>query len=912
MRKCIKLNFKEVEKKYRPIPFWSWNSKLDVNETEWQIELMDKAGMGGFFMHARGGLTTEYMGEEWFDNVSAGIDEGNKLGMQPWAYDENGWPSGFGNGLVNGLGEEYQQKYLRWDKNISDTEKTICVKGGYRFYYEVNPFYVDTLDKKVADEFVNRIYQPYYEKYKDSFSGFFCDEPQISRNGIPWSLTLPKAYEKEYGENLLEKLDELFFENGNYEDTRLKFWRLVTISFSENFMKTIYDWCVEHNLGFTGHMACEETLEEEVTCNGACMPHYEYFTMPGMDWLGRNIFDCLTPLQLTSVAHQLGKKEILSESFALSGHNVGFDELKAILQWHMVHGVTKLCQHLEGYSLAGLRKRDYPPAMYYQQPWWNEYKYFNEAMSRVGKILAEGKIEYDTLLLHNMTSAWKCFDGNKNGDIHKYNEALLESYRILTKKHRLFHFGDEIIMERHAKVEGNELVIGTQRYKTVVLPENNGFLENTQKLLDEFVANGGKVYAAEDVEANNICSSPLIAYTERKFEDFKVYFFINNNNQIVEADFLKGGKVMDITSGEIAGFGGHYEFAPYDCLVLIDDGSSFADENKRSEYDVLSLDGEWTIADCSENILTLDTCDVYFNDELAGENENVPDVLYMALDLKKDVNVKCEYKFEIKEIPENIFLVCETPNKFIIRINGEILNQTDVGYFADKSFRKLSLHNMLKKGTNIITTEIDFAPDKKIYEDIEKGFVFETEKNKLTFETEFEALYLIGDFSVNTYGKFETLDKNAVRYYGGFEIDKAKKKISLSNIEQQGFPFFSGRITVCKEYYLDDTDYILSFNKKGINCINVKVNGTDLGNIMWGKMECDISKALKLGNNTIEMTLTNNLRNMLGPHHLPEGESYWTCPPQFYRRRNVWNHNICKGNEIDWNTGYCFAETGIK
>ena len=533
-------------------------------------------------------------------------------------------------------------------------------------------------------------------------------------------------------------------------------------------------------------------------------------------------------------------------------------------------------------------------------------------MSRVGKILAEGKIEYDTLLLHNMTSAWKCFDGNKNGDIHKYNEALLESYRILTKKHRLFHFGDEIIMERHAKVEGNELVIGTQRYKTVVLPENNGFLENTQKLLDEFVANGGKVYAAEDVEANNICSSPLIAYTERKFEDFKVYFFINNNNQIVEADFLKGGKVMDITSGEIAGFGGHYEFAPYDCLVLIDDGSSFADENKRSEYDVLSLDGEWTIADCSENILTLDTCDVYFNDELAGENENVPDVLYMALDLKKDVNVKCEYKFEIKEIPENIFLVCETPNKFIIRINGEILNQTDVGYFADKSFRKLSLHNMLKKGTNIITTEIDFAPDKKIYEDIEKGFVFETEKNKLTFETEFEALYLIGDFSVNTYGKFETLDKNAVRYYGGFEIDKAKKKISLSNIEQQGFPFFSGRITVCKEYYLDDTDYILSFNKKGINCINVKVNGTDLGNIMWGKMECDISKALKLGNNTIEMTLTNNLRNMLGPHHLPEGESYWTCPPQFYRRRNVWNHNICKGNEIDWNTGYCFAETGIK
>ena len=65
----------------------------------------------------------------------------------------------------------------------------------------------------------------------------------------------------------------------------------------------------------------------------------------------------------------------------------------------MVLGVTKLCQHLEGYSLEGLRKRDYPPAMYYQQPWWDEYKYLNETLSRIGKMLAEGEVKYDTLLM---------------------------------------------------------------------------------------------------------------------------------------------------------------------------------------------------------------------------------------------------------------------------------------------------------------------------------------------------------------------------------------------------------------------------------------------------------------------------------------------------------------------------------
>ena len=104
-------------KKYRPIPFWSWNENLHTDETAWQIEQMEQAGIGGYFMHARGGLQTEYMGEEWMDNIKCGIHEGEKRGMGAWGYDENGWPSGFGGGIVNGLGIKYQQKYLLFSRN---------------------------------------------------------------------------------------------------------------------------------------------------------------------------------------------------------------------------------------------------------------------------------------------------------------------------------------------------------------------------------------------------------------------------------------------------------------------------------------------------------------------------------------------------------------------------------------------------------------------------------------------------------------------------------------------------------------------------------------------------------------------------------------------------------------------------
>ena len=44
---------------YRPIPFWSWNDKLEVKRLLEQIDWMDKKEIGGFFLHARSGLQTE-------------------------------------------------------------------------------------------------------------------------------------------------------------------------------------------------------------------------------------------------------------------------------------------------------------------------------------------------------------------------------------------------------------------------------------------------------------------------------------------------------------------------------------------------------------------------------------------------------------------------------------------------------------------------------------------------------------------------------------------------------------------------------------------------------------------------------------------------------------------------------------
>lgn len=912
------MDFKNVPKNYRPIPFWSWNEKLDTKETIRQVEEMDNVGIGGFFMHARGGLQTEYMGEEWFENVEACAAKCEENGMHAWAYDENGWPSGFGSGMVNGLGLEYQQKYLRCEKGEKNGEYTIANVDGYHFYFDVNPFYVDTLDGKVIKVFIEKIYDEYYKRFKNRIDGFFTDEPQISRNGIPWSFIMPEEYEKAYGENLIEHLPELFFDINDYKDTRVKFWKMVTDLFSKNYMKQIYDWCMERNLGYTGHLVLEETLYCQLVSNGACMPHYEYMTIPGMDWLGRHNTRTLTPYQVGSVARQMGQKQVLSETYAMCGHNVGHDELKWIYEFQMVRGINLLCQHLEGYSNRGLRKRDYPPAMFIQQPWWKDYKMFNDAMSRIGMLLTEGDDGVDVLVIHPMTTAWTMYNGDVPAyvneakkdcvnQIQKYSDEFMNMLIALEKKHVNFHLGDETMMERHGKVEGNTLVIGNKKYSKIIIPPHEIFFDNTEKLIVEFKANGGIITTVEDIETNNIIDIPEITYCARYCDEYDMYYFVNSTENTYDAKISAGTKIMDPVTGELLPFDGTHTFKKYESLVVIDDRTQRAPLAEKKQLNPVDLGGKWDIEAVTDNIITLDYCDYYFDGELVEKNGYILNAMYRAIDLGRPVKIRCEYGFEAEYLPKRLFLACETPEILDISINGETVDKTDCGYFADKSFRKLDIAKYVKTGKNTIVVDVDFTQSEEIYANIEKSKIFESEKNKLTFDIEIEQMYLVGDFAVATNGKYEELDRDVSRYSGGFVISEPVKSVSLTNIERQGFPFFAGDITV-KKTFEKNGDMMLDFVKTGINVVKAKINGKEIPQFMWEPYTADISSLIKDGENEIELTLVNNLRNMQGPFHLSEGEDYSCRPGSFYKEDCLW---VKVSGEGRWNDDYCFANVSI-
>ena len=79
---------------YRGKPFWSWNGELRPDELVRQAHILKEMGLGGYFMHSRTGLMTEYLGDEWFDCICTGADAAERDGMGAGLYDEDRWPSG--------------------------------------------------------------------------------------------------------------------------------------------------------------------------------------------------------------------------------------------------------------------------------------------------------------------------------------------------------------------------------------------------------------------------------------------------------------------------------------------------------------------------------------------------------------------------------------------------------------------------------------------------------------------------------------------------------------------------------------------------------------------------------------------------------------------------------------------------
>ncbi len=511
---------------YGSLPFWSWNDRLNEDELRRQMRVMKDIGMNGFFMHARGGLETEYLSDEWYSCINACIDEAKKLGMEAWSYDENGWPSGFAGGkclenpanFATFLRMEEAEAYPEItpvnppERNVlavyvknGDSVKLINsaeeAEGAEKIlvvYQNYDSSYVDTMDARITKEFISYTHEDYKKRNGDDFGkampGFFTDEPQYFRYATVWSNLLPEEFKKAYGYDVKSLLPALFIDFPGADEFRYDYWALCHKLFINNFIKVIYDWCEENGCRITGHAVEESALFTQMWCCGGIMPFYEYEHIPGIDYLGRNIGNDVAGKQVGSVAAQLGKKKVMSEMFGCCGWDVTPTELKKIAELQYSSGVNIMCQHLYSYSIRGQRKRDYPAHYSEHLPWQSVMGDFDRYFNRLGYVLSMGKERVNTLIIHPIHSCYLTYKREIDYPSVKEIEDGFNCITACFSDNQIpYHYGDECLMAKYASVEGKKLKVGICEYDYVVLPKIFTLDASTVALLKEFSANGGKV-----------------------------------------------------------------------------------------------------------------------------------------------------------------------------------------------------------------------------------------------------------------------------------------------------------------------------------------------------------------------------------------------------------------------------------
>ncbi len=457
---------KNPPSEYRAKPFWSWNGKLDREELLRQVEVLHGMGFGGFFMHSRTGLRTEYLGEEWFECVRACALKAKEFGMEAWLYDEDRWPSGTCGGEVTrerknrlrfvslydtdadalacpeaaGILARYAvlfEKDNKGEKRLIDCYSVTAdseVKEGYEYavfaeeeqaceeFY--NGFtYIDAMNREVTELFLKSTHEKYAQCCGDLFGsvikGIFTDEPHRGAlfNGFginnanrarmaPYTAALPEAYRKKYGEELCFPLLYWRKKGEDFNTAASAYVDVMDDLFTQNFAKPCRDWCAAHGLILTGHILHEDNLSIQTSMTGSCMRYYEYMDYPGIDVLGENTDIYWAAKQCSSVARQLGKKFVLSELYGATGWDMTLDRYKKSGDWQALFGISLRCPHLSWYTMKGEAKRDYPASILHQLSFYKEWKSLEDYFARLAVLNSEGTRICDTLVLTPMREMW--------------------------------------------------------------------------------------------------------------------------------------------------------------------------------------------------------------------------------------------------------------------------------------------------------------------------------------------------------------------------------------------------------------------------------------------------------------------------------------------------------------------------
>lgn len=815
--------------------------------------------------------------------------------------------------------------------------------------------YMDTLNPKAVERFLETTYVRYQEalaqEFGTSVTSIFTDEPQFIHKHffsqddgekwmvLPYTDAFEELFFSTYHTSFLRRIPELAWDRKDQEDytVRYGYHRLLLERFASTYCDTLGKWCMNHGISLTGHMKGEGTLALQAGSLGEAMRNYRYFQIPGIDILCDKR-EFATAKQAQSAARQMGRKEVASELYGVTGWDFDFRGHKLQGDWQAALGITRRVHHLAWASMEGEAKRDFPASIFYQSPWYREYGLLETYFARIATVMKMGKPVVRLGVIHPIESFWLFYGAERNAaeNQEKQETQFQEVIRWLLFGTVDFDFISEALLEyENTSCCDGRICVGEMEYEAILIPGLIHLRGSTIKLLKEFEQSGGRLLLMGQIPEyidgkRNPMRSSEMEWTDKirrigfgrsellnALEDIRDVEITDEKGKVAERYIYQmrvceKGRFLFLANGTppednpapltpcpltiyVRGLYSAECWNPFDgsmealkvrhimrkgrkmtCIrkSLYEHDSLLLYLKETSDADNSCFIPDQRFRNCQnaelrlrsvtlqeENVLILDKAKFRLDKEAAGEEEEILRIenivrRWLGFPLKgecfaqpwtervkeKSVDsqrhyVELEYRIWSETISENVILAIEEPSEKEIWWNGKRIEKEDVGFYVDRSIRKLRLGE-LKEGDNCLIVRQAF-----------------------TGRSNLECCFLLGEFGVRLEGESAVL------------IDKPDA-VSYGNITVQGFPFYGGNLEYHLELQAEAGEYILEIPEFCAPLLAVELDGRRVGEIAFAPYRVYLGKLY--GRHTITVICFGNRHNTFGAlHNCKDGENWF-------------------------------------
>ncbi|MDD2706642.1 MAG: glycosyl hydrolase [Verrucomicrobiae bacterium] len=503
-------------------------------------------------------MTPDYLGGDYFKIIRNVVGECARLGMNYWLYDEGGWPSGTAAGQVYARNPgAYSLRMVSFHESpfaAGDTlivpKDALCmavqISGEWKTFlpgqtipsqkedaklrtYSIrrkkylygaeerrSTPYVNLLCRKAVDDFIELTHERHRKHVGNAFGKTirfaFLDESAMIYNipgQLPWTDDMTGVFRRMKGYDMIPHLPVLLDapkddDGADERRWRIDFYDVCSRLFVERYLTPIRNWCRKNGLLSGGHFGGED--EPRYNADGGfghILRSLRALDLPGVDAIWRQLFPGKRSHHFvkyaSSVARQMGRPYVLTESCAVYGSGLTLAQMKWMIDQQYVRGATMTVFSNYPYSTRDHFMPCCRPHFGPFHPQWRHIAPLHAYAARLGYLLSRGKPSCSTAVYFDVRSIWAGGKARKRAiELH---DRLAEE---LLRNQRDFDFvDDDLLCGKGSRIEKGVLKVGPMQYDTIFVPATDWMDEKALDGLVEFVRSGGTLVTVEGLPRAN-------------------------------------------------------------------------------------------------------------------------------------------------------------------------------------------------------------------------------------------------------------------------------------------------------------------------------------------------------------------------------------------------------------------------